>query len=536
VHFRQSQALAVLSSALLLAGSAPLAWAKSIPNTTAWGQSESADAVTGDHKSALLIKSTIESKQAGESEAPPAGDENNSAQQKEFSRVDPTDAWTRYYEEGQRDYVMRRYETAEARAMASVKVAKQGMSNEKHLIASRILLAKIYLAKEAWDEAEKLYSSSLNSAKRLFGEQSAEVAECDYGLGRVYLTTGKFDKAEALVKGSVTIREKLIGPSRDLADSLILRATLLGKTNWVEQSEDTMRSGIKMYIEHPGQNPLDLADAFRQAASLYQSHGRTEDAAALFDRSFKVIDQMARLNLPPQVEGEVPFRWEEGSPRSQEIPDNDFPLKYLSVNNVRVAATLIDLWELVGVLISVTNTGDERVNLGLGKPTLYSRSTDEFHPHRQKMEWIDPDNIDRIRRERVMWDLTQNRPWLANMQKTRNQRGFVPPQGHDLFRGPNVFGVYGEWGALPRDLPSKFMLEPSPERVQYQAQTTIDPGLVRSSTIKIPNLIPLTLEPFESRTGEMFFLSTRPERLVLTVPIGNVIYEIPFVARRKRIK
>ena len=141
----------------------------------------------------------------------------------------------------------------------------------------------------------------------------------------------------------------------------------------MEQSEETSRSGIKMYIEHPGTNPLDLADALREAASIYQSHGRTGEAEKLFDHSYKIIEQMAKLNLPPQVEGEVLFRWEPGSPRSQEIPDNDFPLRYLSVNNVRVAATLIDLWELVGVLVSITNTGDERVNLGLGRPTLYSR-------------------------------------------------------------------------------------------------------------------------------------------------------------------
>ena len=129
-----------------------------------------------------------------------------------------------------------------------------------------------------------------------------------------------------------------------------------------------------------------------------------------------------------------------------------------------------------------------------------------------------------------------NRPWLANMQKTRSQRGFVPASGHDLFRGPNVFGVFGEWNALPRDLPDKFMLTPSPERVQYQAETKIDPGLVRSSTIKIRNLIPISLEPFESRTGELFFLNPRCEKLILTVPIGNVLYQIPFSAKRKRIK
>ncbi len=543
VHFRLSKVLAAFVSILLLVSGGPGVLAKPVASVSAWGQSdgENSDAITGNHKSALLVTPAT-ADPAEQSEPQPPEPQKNQQQNsehpqpKQASVVETSDAWTRLYNEGKRDYVMRRYATAEARLLASLKVAKQGMSNEKRLIQSRIMLAKVYLAKEAWDEAEKVYLSSLNAAKKQFGAESEEVAECDYGLGRIDLVTGKLVKAEALAKESCVIREHKLGPSHELADSLILRATLLGKTNWIEQSEETMGSGIRMFVEHPGQNLLDLSDAYRQAATLYQSHGRMKEAEALFDHSYAIIDQVAKLNLPPHVEGEVTFRWEEGSPRSQEIPDNDFPLKYLSVNNVRVAATIIDLWELVGVLISVTNTGDERVSLGLGKPTLYSRSSDEFHPNRQKMEWIDPNSIDRIRRERVMWDLTQNRPWLANMQKTRSQRGFVPPQGHDLFRGPNEFGVYGEWGALPRDLPNKFMLEPSPEQVQYQAQSIIDPGLVRSSSLRIPSLFSLTLEPFESRTGEMFYLSTRPERLVLTVPIGNVIYEIPFIARRKRIK
>jgi hypothetical protein len=121
------------------------------------------------------------------------------------------------------------------------------------------------------------------------------------------------------------------------------------------------------------------------------------------------------------------------------------------------------------------------------------------------------------------------------MQKTRSQRGFVPKQGHDLFRGPNVFGIYGEWNALPRELPSKLMLEPSPERVQYQAEPIIDPGLIRSSTVKLRNLVPVNLEPFESRTGELFFLNPRCEKLLLNIPVGNVLYQIPFNAKRKRI-
>ena len=97
----------------------------------------------------------------------------------------------------------------------------------------------------------------------------------------------------------------------------------------------------------------------------------------------------------------VRFQWEEGSPRSNEIPDAEFPLRYIVTNNVRVAATVIDLWELVGVLISITNVGDQRVDLGSGQVNLQRTSLDPFDPSTQKLELIDPRNIDRVRRKKL---------------------------------------------------------------------------------------------------------------------------------------
>ncbi|MBK7841981.1 MAG: hypothetical protein IPJ49_30770 [Candidatus Obscuribacter sp.] len=50
----------------------------------------------------------------------------------------------------------------------------------------------------------------------------------------------------------------------------------------------------------------------------------------------------------------------QAHPHSHEIIDQDFPLRYITVNNTRVAVTVIDLWELAGVLVCVTNTDEHR--------------------------------------------------------------------------------------------------------------------------------------------------------------------------------
>ena len=104
-----------------------------------------------------------------------------------------------------------------------------------------------------------------------------------------------------------------------------------------------------------------------------------------------------------------------------------------------------------------------------------------------------------------------------------------------MFRGPNIFGIYGKWGGNARILPpDKFMLNRSPEELEEQAQAVIEEDLVHSRNQGAFGLIPVSLEPFESRTGQLFYLNPRKEELMITVPIGNVIFTFPFHAPKRR--
>ena len=47
------------------------------------------------------------------------------------------------------------------------------------------------------------------------------------------------------------------------------------------------------------------------------------------------------------------------------------------------------------------------------------------------------------------------------------------------------------------------------KNVLYQDASNSETGISISSKGKMPNMVSLTLEPFESRTGELFFLNTR---------------------------
>jgi hypothetical protein len=148
---------------------------------------------------------------------------------------------------------------------------------------------------------------------------------------------------------------------------------------------------------------------------------------------------------------------------------------------------------------------------------------------------VDPTRIDRTRRELQIWDITYKRPWLANIQKTRSNRGFVPAHGHDLWRGPNEFGIYGAWGSAPKVLPEKLSLELSPEQLQEQAAEPLDTSMVHSADANFQGMTTVSLEPFESRTGVLFFMNPRSLEVSLKVPVGNVLFKFPFKCRKRRI-
>ena len=169
VRCRPSRTLVLLHSVLLMMSSASCVWAKNISSVNVWGENNRAN-LNPDAKSALLIKpggqsTNISSDSPSASPNSLAESEEHAEKKEKISLLEIADPWTRYYEEGKRDYATRRYETAEARFLAAVKAAKQGMDNERRLIKSRIFLGKVYLAKQLWDEAEKAFSLSSGPAK-----------------------------------------------------------------------------------------------------------------------------------------------------------------------------------------------------------------------------------------------------------------------------------------------------------------------------------------------------------------------------------
>jgi tetratricopeptide (TPR) repeat protein len=440
----------------------------------------------------------------------------------------------RYYSAAQRAFDMRAYHEAEKLTLLAIKEAKKTIREEPLQLLSRNLLGDIYVAQEESNLARSPYEWTLPRLEKQFGNDSIPVAQCLRGLAQVYMTAGDASKAEVSAKRALLIEEKQLGPdSHDCGLTLITLGKIYAKQGWNKEAGPIFERGLSILQKHPGSNDMDFAEALRTVALYCEQNGSKTKSAQFFDQSYLIKDKSVYFDQPARLKGEVRYIWEEGSPRAQVIPDANFPLKYICVNGVRVATTIVDLWELFGVLISVTNIGDQRIEIGLDKVSL--ERPDLAFVKERFIESVDPSTIDHIQREKTIWDLTQNRPWLANIQKTRSVRGLVPAHGHDLFRGPNVFGIYRNWEAVTRTFPDRFAIEASPERVQYQSSEE-EGSLIRSNINDIAGLYPIFLEPFESRTGVLFYMNPRCENLLIRIPVGNATFEFPFTCGRRRIK
>lgn len=447
----------------------------------------------------------------------------------EFSEGAVASLWQRLYSAGLIDLKNRRYERAETQLNQAIKEARQKGGNDYQLALSRNALGNVFLGLEKYKEAGALFAWSLGALKHEHDE--LQVANSLNGLAFVALQCDEWERAAKLAKEALRIRESMPGqPNSELGQSLSILASASGKLGEHQEAERFFQKALRILEADPGVRKLDLADGLRQAALYYQSTAQRQVANELFERCYAINDKAAHFAEPASLAGLVSFSWEDGSPRSLEFPDYDVPLRYFTSAGLRVAAAVVDLWELMGVLITITNVSNHPMNVAVTSGFL-----SETIPHHVSLEMIDPTRIDRTRRELQIWDITYKRPWLANIQKTRAARGFVPAHGHDLWRGPNVFGIYGDWDSAPKILPETLSLEMSPELVHEQAKAAMDMSMIHSADVNFRGMTTVSLDPFESRTGLLFYMNPRSLEVLLRVPVGNVEFKFPFKCRKRRI-
>lgn len=452
------------------------------------------------------------------------------------SAANKIDRFQRSFAEAEKAMRERRFDSCRKFLAAADHEARQSALN--HDRSSKVRLLEAQLANRTGRPIQ-----ALSILKTISGGDRAlvqsEMAEAE-------VVQGRFVPAETHSRAAIIEFEnrKSNGDSEELDSQLGLANLRLARAmagqGFADEAKPFFSKARTLLTAVPGPEQLDLADALRCEAIFYRSIGDTKVGGQLFEHSCRIREAVSDPERSAALSGEVRFEWEPGSPRCHEIIDNEFPLRYITANQIRVAATVVDLWELAGIIVCVTNLDDHRRTADLGPLNVYHAVRGPGHSliATAPLSYVDHKIIDRLRRERNIWDLTQDRPWLANIQKTRNFRGLVPSDGHDMFRGPNVFGVWGEWAGISHVVSKVGVtVQPSRENLFHRNaddDASKDSGLVRSE-LQQSELVPISLEPLESRTGEKFYIYPRNEPIKIDVVVGNTTFSFPFQCRKQRI-
>ncbi|XP_021754950.1 nephrocystin-3 [Chenopodium quinoa] len=141
-------------------------------------------------------------------------------------------------------------------------------------------------------EAEKLFSSALEEAKKGFGERDPHVASACNNLAELYRVQKSYDKAEPLYIDSISILEEAFGP-----DDVRVGAALhnLGQFYIVQRKFEEARvcyeRSLKIKGRVLGHGHADYAETMFHLGTVLYLQGNAKDAEALIKDSIRILEE-----------------------------------------------------------------------------------------------------------------------------------------------------------------------------------------------------------------------------------------------------
>ncbi len=395
---------------------------------------------------------------------------------------------------------------------------KRDAANLKAL--ARLNLAEAYLAMGNLARAKVMLDESKALCLECYGADSTVMARfyadfCEYNL-----ENGQTPDAANACNLSLKILESK-GSERELALARVLHARVLFERAYYEEARESFKKALPVLELEPGNDRLDYANAVAGLAQVEKKLGNESESALLMKKALAIKDDAVVLDKTQNEKGLVKYRFIEGLYGSRQIVDPVYPLKYMVVDGVRVACTLVRSYKHLAVLISLANCTDHPIQLAVGPVSL-----EKLSPGRKVMEYCDPGLIDEVLEEDVILGRTWRRKTLCHIQKSRRIPGYLRNGALDPddFFGNNEFGLYGAWASSLRDTPpivtrEQYFYDEKPKGSDQELL-----GFMRGNGAIHPTYI----EPGAARTGLVFFLRERYEDARVRLFIGNAELLFPF--------
>lgn len=425
------------------------------------------------------------------------------------------------FEIGMKALEARLYVEAEKRlSRASIELRKT-RSTEKERVIARLGLAEAYLGMESPSRARTVLNEVRGECFAHFGAESAECARFNFDYADLLMQEGKYDAAIKLAEQCLQSLEKN-GKPFDVALCRILIGKIQTKQTYFDHAKQSFKAALPALELEPGRDRLDYAEAFYGLAIAEKKLGNEDAANESMKKALAIKDDAVQLEKTDEQLGQVQYDWIDGMPGSRQIGDPLYPFKYMVIDGLRVACTLVRSQKHMAVLISLANCSKKPLAVAVGKVTL-----EKVNPGRKFLYYCDPAYLDNVLEEDVVLGLTWRRRWLEHIQRSRKIPGYLKNGALDPddFYGNNVFGIYGAWDTNLREAPPIV----TREEFYYEGhKPQADSDLLTFMRGSASSIRPTIIEPGGARTGLVLFLRERYDDAEVALHLGNAVVKFPF--------
>lgn len=432
------------------------------------------------------------------------------------------DTWGRFYAAGMKSLDARMYDQALQKFNSALNELRRKNVSDVRLIETKEAIGRVYLGLEKFDDAERVLTDVKLRADKLGAAADGAKARASSALAETLLARGKFPRAEEEGRNAVRLCETTgINEPKSLGRAHIALAGALAARGLDADATEEYKKAINV-LQAGGLDEHDLADAHYRFGLLLRAQGSEADSQTHFAKAFHTYDREAQFNKPLAHASKLALHWEDGNPRARVVPDQDYPLKYMNVDGLRIAATLVRSENVIVALVSLANCSREKKELLLGPVALQ-----QLAPKHKDFHWVHPTELDTTLEAEHVTELTWRRRWLNHIEKTRRIPGYLKDGVLDVdnFFGNNTFtDRYGQWQTMARsETPivtrEQFLYSPYREGAQDSADFLSHTPVGTRPTF---------LDPGDAKTGLVYFQQERFEHAILKIAVGNTVIEIPF--------
>lgn len=465
-------------------------------------------------------------------------------------------AWQRCYQNGMRQRFQGHLDAAEKDFLEAIKQLKKVNLKDERLLKSRIELAETFLQNNKARDAKDTFKLALQTAKDLGKRHSQYTARCISGMARAARMEGKYKSSEDQLKKALSLSSELAGEnSIEVSKNLLELAELYKDQKLYDAAEPVYKLSLKKLDNAKNVPELTKSNFLDKTGLFFHEQGKMPEANKLFELSLILKDKYTTLYSPVDARkrGLVTYRCENGVPNAARVYTRGNEIEYLKVKDAIAVATLTPQvyandWYLLKAEVTLQNQGKKAITACAEQPTLTIKQ-----PKLKRLSPLDSDAISRElgRRGRRMYSRLLHSADLAYTVNSiglggvttfgvntfprfgrvgvagfRGAPGFggVRPVGFRPVVGTGMWTSVGGWVNITPDWGARL-------RARNAAIASLNSAYSQGASVLRTKPSPMTLNPGEAATFQVFFPYKKFKKSTLRFLVGNAVLEFPFSSK-----